>query len=162
MSSRDEKRTQLIDALNSVIREVSGQGVLYSQLVAGRLGINSTDLECLDYVMRAPVTPGALAEITGLTTGAITGVIDRLERAGFVYRDRDPEDRRKVYVRALPAVEERIVPLFEPMERSAMGVLSRFDDDQLALILDFMTSSRDAAAAAIAEMQDRAPAKPKD
>jgi DNA-binding MarR family transcriptional regulator len=162
VSSLDENRAHLVAALNGVIREVSGQGVLYSQMVAERLGINSTDLECLDYVIRGPVTPGALAETTGLTTGAITGVIDRLEKAGYVYRDRDAEDRRKVYVRALPAVEERIVPLFEPMERQAMAALARFDDEQLALILDFLTSSRDAAAEAMAELRARGAARPKD
>jgi hypothetical protein len=57
--------------------DASGQGVMYSQAVAQRLGINSTDLECLDHiVLRGPLTAGALAEATGLTTGAITGVID--------------------------------------------------------------------------------------
>jgi DNA-binding MarR family transcriptional regulator len=60
--------------------DASGQGVMYSQAVAQRLGINSTDLECLDHiVLRGPLIAGALAEATGLTTGAITGVIDRLE-----------------------------------------------------------------------------------
>jgi DNA-binding MarR family transcriptional regulator len=111
-----------------------------SQAVAGRLRMNSTDLECLDHILRGPVTAGRLAQLTGLTTGAITGVIDRLERIGLARRESDPDDRRKTMVRALPAVLERVGPLFQPMERAAMAVLSKYSDDELALILNFLTS----------------------
>jgi DNA-binding MarR family transcriptional regulator len=162
MSIKRKSRRELIAALNAAMRDVSGQGVLYSQAVAARLGMNSTDLECLDHILRAPVTAGELAEATGLTTGAITGVIDRLERAGFARRQSDPSDRRKILVRVLPAVEERIVPLYEPMERAAMAALSRYKDDELALLFDFLNRARDAALAAMAELRTfAAPPKPK-
>jgi len=153
MSSKTKKRQQLEAALNTAMRDASGQGVLYSQSVAGRLGMNSTDLECLDHILRGPVTAGRLAELTGLTTGAITGVIDRLERIGLARRESDPDDRRKTVVRALPTVLERIAPLFEPMERAAMGVLSKYRDDELALILNFLTRARDAALTAMSELR---------
>ncbi len=153
MSSKNNRRRELVAALNAAMRDVSGQSVLYSQAVAERLGMNSTDLECLDHISRGPVTAGMLAEVTGLTTGAITGVIDRLERAGLARRERDPDDRRRILVRVLPAVEERVVPLFEPMERAAMAMLSSYSDDELALLLDFLTRARDAALAAMAELQ---------
>ena len=153
MSSKTKKRQQLEAALNAAMRDASGQGVLYSQAVAGRLGMNSTDLECLDHILRGPVTAGRLAELTGLTTGAITGVIDRLERIGLARRESDPDDRRKTVVRALPTVLERIAPLFEPMERAAMGVLSKYRDDELALILNFLTRARDAALTAMSELR---------
>jgi len=153
MSTKTKKRRELEAALNAAMRDVSGQGVLYSQAVAERLGINSTDLECLDHILRGPVTAGRLAELTGLTTGAITGVIDRLERIGFARRERDPDDRRKTMVRVLPAVLERAGPLFEPMERTAMAVLSKYSDDELALLLDFLTRARDAALNAMSELQ---------
>src|SRR5262245_54483749 len=118
-------RRALLTALNRAMRDASSQGVLYSQAVAEHLGVNSTDLECLDFVvLRGALTAGELATLTGLTTGAITGVIDRLERAGFARRERDPKDRRKVLVRALPVVARRIAPLFEPMERAASEALS--------------------------------------
>jgi DNA-binding MarR family transcriptional regulator len=146
-------------ALTAAMRDASGQGGLYSQAVAQRLGINSTDLECLDLVVRGPVTAGVLAEATGLTTGAITGVIDRLERAGFACRERDPSDRRKVLVRALPVVEERIAPLFEPMQRAAMGTLSPYRDEDLALFLDFFIRAREASLAAMTELRARAAPK---
>jgi DNA-binding MarR family transcriptional regulator len=161
MSSKTERRQELEAALNSAMRDASGQGVLYSQAVAQRLGMNSTDLECLDHILRGPVTAGRLAELTGLTTGAITGVIDRLERVGLARRARDAHDRRKTLVRALPAVAERVAPLFEPMERSAMAVLSRYGDEELVLLLDFVTRARDAALAAMSELRTLAPARPK-
>jgi DNA-binding MarR family transcriptional regulator len=135
------------------MRDVSGQGVLYSLAVAERLGMNSTDLECLDHVLRGPVSAGKLAELTGLTTGAITGVIDRLEREGLASREHDAHDRRRTLVRALPAVMERVAPLFEPMERSAMALLAKYRDEELALLLSFLNAARDAALAAMAELR---------
>jgi len=153
MSSKSKRRQELEAALNAAMRDVSGQGVLYSQAVAERLGMNSTDLECLDYILREPLTAGRLAELTGLTTGAITGVIDRLERLGLARRERDVQDRRKTLVRVLPSVLDRIAPLFEPMERSARSVLSKYGDDELALLLDFLTRARDAALAAMSELR---------
>src|SRR6516165_1788647 len=146
MSTARMSRPDLVAALNRAMRDASGQGVLYSQAVAERLGINSTDLECLDsVVLRGPLTAGELADATGLTTGAITGVIDRLER-------------RKILVRALPAVERVIVPLFQPMERAVLSALSDYSDKELALLLDFFARARDAAAAAMTAL--RAQAKP--
>src|SRR5262245_11770578 len=157
MSTGGNSRDALIVALNRSMRDASGQGVLYSQAVAERLGINSTDLECLDFiVLRGPLTAGELATTTGLTTGAITGVIDRLERAGFARRDRHGSDRRKVLVRALPAVERRIGPLFQPMERRAMSVLSQYNDKELAFLLDVFSRLGEAATTAITELNARA------
>jgi DNA-binding MarR family transcriptional regulator len=153
MSSKAKRRRELEAALNAAMRDVSGQGVLYSLTVAERLGMNSTDLECLDHVLRGPVSAGRLAELTGLTTGAITGVIDRLEREGLARREHDAHDRRKTLVRALPAVMERVAPLFEPMERSAMAVLAKYRDEELALLLSFLNAAREAALAAMAELR---------
>lgn len=153
MSTKTKRRRELEAALNAAMRDVSGQGVLYSQAVADRLGMNSTDLEYLDHILRGPLTAGRLAELTGLTTGAITGVIDRLERAGLARRERDASDRRKILVVALPAVSERVEPLFAPMERAAMAVLSKYRDDELALFLDFLATARDAALNAMTQLR---------
>src|SRR5919204_2481761 len=159
MSTGRMRRQDLVAALNRAMRDASGQGVLSSQAVAERLGINSTDLECLDcIVLRGPLTAGELAAATGLTTGAITGLIDRLERAGFARRERDGHDRRKILVRATPAVERVAVPLFQPMERAVLSALSDYSDKELALLLDFFARARDAAAAAMTAL--RAQPKP--
>lgn len=146
-------REGMMAALNALLREVSGQGVLYSHAVASRLGIGSSDLECLGYLGDGPMTAGALAEATRLTTGAITGVIDRLERAGFARRERDPLDRRKVLVRLAPTALERATPYFAPIERATRSALAGYADEDLALLLDFLTQSRDVAAVAMAELQ---------
>lgn len=154
--SSDLDREGMMTALIGLLREVSGQGVLYSHAVASRLGIGSSDLECLGYLTDGPATAGALAEATRLTTGAITGVVDRLEQAGLAQRERDPGDRRKVLVRLTPSALERAAPYFAPMERATRSALSGYADRDLALLLDFLAQSRDAAAAAMAELQSLA------
>lgn len=155
MSSRRASKKELVGALEAALREVSGLGVLYSQAVAGRLGINGTDLECLGHVAsEGPLAAGALAEATGLTTGAITGVIDRLERAGFVRREPDPSDRRKVMVRALPLALTEVEPLFAPMQRASATALSSYRAEELGLLLDFLSRLREAGLAAMAELRD--------
>ena len=101
MSSKTDYRGDILEALNHAMRRSGAQWSLFSQAVAARVGISASDFECLDLViLEGAVTPGRLAEASGLTTGAITGVIDWLERAGFVRRDPDPTDRRRV-LRAL-------------------------------------------------------------
>jgi DNA-binding MarR family transcriptional regulator len=147
-------REQLMLALDRALRNVSGQAVLHSEAMAERLGINSTDLECLDIVvMQGPVSAGDLGRASGLTSGAITGVIDRLHRAGLAKREPDPVDRRKVLVRVPPAVLQRILPIGEPMGRAAQAILSSYDDCELALILDFLERSHQSAVAVTTRMR---------
>jgi DNA-binding MarR family transcriptional regulator len=150
-------RDRLVAALGAALREVSGLGVIYSHAVAARVGLAPTDLECFGYLTDGPVSAGALAEATRLTTGAITGVIDRLERAGFAARESDPGDRRRVLVRAIPAAMARIAPLYTPMERAAFGALAGYSDAELGLLLDFLRRSRDAAQAALALLRAQPP-----
>ena len=147
-------RGELMAALERALRNVSGQAVLHSEAMAERLGINSTDLECLDIIiLEGPVSAGELARASGLTSGAITGVIDRLHRAGLAKREPDPQDRRKVLVRVPPAVLQRILPIGEPMGRAAQAILSSYDDQQLALILDFLVRSHESAVAVTTKMR---------
>ena len=88
--SRGKARAVLLQELEHAMRRSSAQGVLYGQAVASVAGISNSDLECMDILyLEGRVTAGRLAEVTGLTTGAITGVVDRLEKAGFVRRKRD-------------------------------------------------------------------------
>jgi len=160
--SAKKTRKELIAALHMALRDTSGLGVLFSQALAERAGINSTDLECLDMIqLRGPLTAGALAEATGLTTGAITGVIDRLESAGYARRERDAEDRRKVMVRALPSTQ-KIGSLALPMERATNAAFADYRDEELALLLGFLHRAREAALTAMAEVRTMPiPAKPR-
>jgi DNA-binding MarR family transcriptional regulator len=112
---------------------------LLSQLSAERIGINATDLNCLNIVaLTGPMTAGELAKATGLTTASITGVLDRLEEGGFIRRERDPHDRRRVIVnlKAGPGLHE-IPRTFGPLVTAWRGTASRYSDDDLRLILEF-------------------------
>ena len=125
-------------------RELSTWTILFHQAVAERLGLNVTDHKCLDFLGReGPVTAGRLAEVSGLTTGAVTGVIDRLENASFVRRREDPKDRRRVFIEPVPGAERRIGPLFASLRKEMGKMTSRFTDAQLDVIADFLQSSID-------------------
>jgi len=132
-------RPAVMAALTEALRAMSAQAVLFSQAVADRLGMNPTDLESLDVLWRmGPVSAGRLAELTGLTTGAITGLLDRLERAGYVRREQDPNDRRRVICHPIPDRLLAITPLFEPIRQAVETLYACYSDEQLALILDFI------------------------
>src|SRR5438105_13746129 len=105
--------------LEHAMRRTSGLGAIFSQTVADSAGISSSDLECLDFLnLEGRMTAGRLAEITGLTTGAITGVVDRLEQAGFVCRERDADHRRKVFIAPAPENIAKFGKLYEHMQRT--------------------------------------------
>jgi DNA-binding MarR family transcriptional regulator len=107
-----------------VNRDFSGAEVLFHAVVGETLGVSPTDYKCLDLLMRADsmVTAGRLADMSGLTTGAITGVVDRLERAGYVRRLRDPNDRRRILVAPCDGVDAKLAWVFEPL-RQAVNAL---------------------------------------
>lgn len=116
----------------------SAQSVLLSQAAADRLGMASSDIECYDLLsLHGPMTAGRLAEITGLTTGAITGVVDRLERAGYARRARDAQDRRRVIVEPLLERRAEAAPIFGPLAQATLALLARYSDEEIALLLDF-------------------------
>jgi DNA-binding transcriptional ArsR family regulator len=112
---------------------------LLGQASAERIGINATDLNCLNIVaLTGPMTAGELARATGLTTASITGVLDRLEEGGFVRRERDPKDRRRVIVTLNPGPGLReIGPTFGPLVRAWREAAAGYSDEDLRLLLDF-------------------------
>jgi DNA-binding MarR family transcriptional regulator len=143
VSSPITTREELLAALDHQIRASSAVGVLFSHAVAARLGMNSSDLECLDIInLAGPVTAGTLASATGLTTGAITGVVDRLEAAGLARRERDAGDRRKVLVHTAPGAIEKILPLYGSLQAAMAAMLSDYDDAELALLVGFFARAR--------------------
>jgi DNA-binding MarR family transcriptional regulator len=151
--ARTKDRRARLQAINSQIKEVSRLTLLFSEALASRLGVGMTDLECLDLVARGSnVTAGALAKSTGLTTGAITGAIDRLERAGLVERRRDGEDRRKVIVVGTAATG-RADPWREQMRRAVTRVLARYDEDDLAFFERALGELAEAAKGVIASVR---------
>ena len=130
-------------------RRFSTAVVLYHSAIAARLGLNVTDWKCGEIVERlGPMNPGRLSELTGLSSAATTQVLDRLEASGFVARERDPGDRRKVIVRAVPdeARAARIASLFAPMNARLGAATKDYTPPQLEAIADFI-----ARAAAVIE-----------
>ena len=99
------------------------------------------------------MTAGRLAEVTGLTTGAITGVVDRLEKAGFVRRERDENDRRKVFIATIPENLAKLGRFYEHMQRAILKDWETYSDAELRLLLRFATQSYKTMLAATAELK---------
>lgn len=144
----------MLTRLDGALRKVSAQSVLLSDTVARLVGLNPTDLECLDLLyLSGPATAGRLAAHTGLTTGATTAVIDRLEGAGYVRRTRDSHDRRVVVVEALPAGIKRIEPLYRRLAQSMDQLHHEYDERQLALVAEYLSRAVDLGATHVAWLQ---------
>ncbi|MGE5802590.1 MAG: MarR family transcriptional regulator, partial [Gemmatimonadota bacterium] len=123
------------------VRDLSTETVLLHQSIADRLGLNPTDHKALGLLLDAgePLTPGQLAQRTGLTTGAVTGIVDRLERAGFVRRKRSPADRRQVSIEInLDKVRRHVFPVFEELAKRMHALAASYSQRDLATILDFV------------------------
>ena len=152
--SRPKARAALMQELEHAMRRSSGQGAIFSQTVAGKAGISSSDLECLDFLnLEGRVTAGRLAEVTGLTTGAITGVVDRLEKAGLVRRERDDSDRRKVFIATVPENIAEVGKFYEPMQRAILQDWETYSDAELRLLLRFARQSYQTMLAATEELK---------
>jgi DNA-binding MarR family transcriptional regulator len=115
---------------------------MFHQAVADVLGLHITDHKCLDLIYHFEAMPaGRLTELTGLTTGAVTGIIDRLEEAGYVRRTNDPKDRRRTIVEPTrnKKLEKKIEVLFIPLRDRMHKLLSSYSDSELAFLLDATT-----------------------
>src|SRR5262245_16597777 len=143
LSSPTEWRSGSIDPLVELVGfRLSTATVLFHQAIADRLGVSATDLKCYSILLQSgPITAGDLAERTGLTTGAITGVIDRLERAKLVRRARDPHDRRRVVLELVrnPERERKLGQLYEPLGRAITNLVGQYTAAEQATLLDFLT-----------------------
>src|SRR5258705_9850490 len=138
--SRRKSRAALVQELENAMRKSSAQGTIFSQTVADRAGISNSDMECVDFLnVEGRMTAGRLAELTGLTTGAITGVVDRMEKAGLVCRERDESDRRKVFIAIVPEAVAKIGRLYEPLQKAVTRDWEGYTDAELKLLVRFMT-----------------------
>ena len=141
VSTREFRSTQESAIIESTRRMIAA-AVLYSHQVAERLKLGPSDAQFMTLLdVHGPLTPGRLAELTGLKTGTVTGVLDRLESAGFVRRDRDPHDRRKVIVSLNPEqIAARVDPHYAAQAERMAELLQGYDDEQLGVIADFMAA----------------------
>lgn len=140
MSNREE----IIQAIIAKRREMSTETIMFHQSVADVLGLHITDHKCLDLIRQYGAMPaGRIAELTGLTTGAVTGIIDRLEKAGYVRRANDPKDRRRTIVEPIrnKKWERKIEAIFIPFHERMHKLLSSYSDGELDFLLDVLTKS---------------------
>lgn len=152
------RRTELLAALDREGRRSGSTGAMHAKALSERAGIHSTDWECIDVLdWSGPLPAGELAKRVGITSGAVTGAIDRLERRGLVQRVADPNDRRRVIVELQPDGIDpgQLMTFFAPLAADMNEVNERFDDDQLAAVLDWLAAANDAIERSIARLRER-------
>jgi len=135
--SREKKQALTAEVIH-LARAHEAANEAFDEVAREKLGINRTDLRCLNIVEnQGPLTAGRLAELSGLTTAAVTSVLDRLERAGYARRVRDSEDRRQVLVEITPLLGERATPIWGPLGEEARAVLMRMPEEKLESLIEF-------------------------
>jgi DNA-binding MarR family transcriptional regulator len=133
-----ETKEQLVDEAIRLSRAHEAANDAFDELAAQKLGINRTDLRCMGIIENeGPLTAGRLARLSGLTTAAVTAVVDRLERAGYVRRVRGEQDRRQVILELTPLLAERAQPIWEPLGAEAKAKLGRLPAGQLEAAIAF-------------------------
>ena len=147
-TDRRAKRRLTLDVRDSM-RELSIQLDLLNHQVSQRLDMRDVDLDCLDLIGRhGPLGASALARLAGLHPATMTGVLDRLEKGGWIVRERSAEDRRAIVVRAAKDRGAEIYALYSGMNASMEQLLDGYSPQELTVIADFLTRARDAGAAA--------------
>jgi DNA-binding MarR family transcriptional regulator len=142
--SRQWSRTDLIAQLRSEIVGYFGAASDFDERVAKKFKLSRTDMRCLDLLGRlGPMTAGRLADESGLSTGAVTFLLDRLEAAGMVKRRRDTDDRRRVWVELVPAAQKRLQHAQQPIVEEMKQVTQRFKAEELAIVRDFMREAKE-------------------
>lgn len=152
-TARDRRRTTT--EIKRALRELSVHLALLNRQVGGRLRLREIDLDCLDIInAHGPLTPTALARRAGLHPATTTGLLDRLESAGWISRDRDPTDRRVVQVRALRDRNAELLALFAGMNTSVDEICGDYADTELERLADFLNRTADAGRKAADDLVD--------
>jgi DNA-binding MarR family transcriptional regulator len=147
------RRGELNQAVREALRDLTVQLALLNHRVGGRLDLKGTDLECLDLITQhGPISPGALARLAGVHPATMTGVIDRLERGGWITRERDPHDRRAVAVKAVQTRGREVLRLFGGMNAALTQICAGYTDAELDLVAGFLRRTADAGREAAAEL----------
>lgn len=139
--SKKSRRRELLAKLWDLGRKMSTQTVFLHQAIAQSVGLNATDTKCVDLILRGPeggVTAGQLSEMTGLTTGAITHILDRLEKRKFIERVRDAGDRRKIFIRVRQQSLAPVIPKYEAIGKAFLGLAEEYGDEELQVICGYM------------------------
>ena len=158
--SRQIDREAALAELNLEVRRYQNAQDAFDDAAARLLGINRTDLRCIDILdQHGQMTAGQLARDSGLSTGAVTTLLDRLERVGYVRRLRDTVDRRRVLVEMTDEVRDRAWGIWGPIAAESEELLSRYSDAELVFIRDFLRRSQDFLARHLERIEGRPPAE---
>jgi DNA-binding MarR family transcriptional regulator len=150
-------RRRLGTSVKTALRELNLQISLLNHRVGGRLDLRDVDLDCLDLVAQfGPLIPSALARRAGLHPATLTGILDRLERGGWIARERDTEDRRSVVIRALRDRSGEVFRLYAGMNSSMDGIIEGYTEAELELIADFLRRTAAAGQSAVDDLTDLA------
>lgn len=140
MSSR--KKETLLTSLQRAVRLFIAGASFRSQRTADALGLHPTDMQFINLLdLLGPMTPGALAQCSGLSSGGVTVVIDRLEAAGYLRRAANPHDRRSVLVHLQPARQRRVDANYKDVQRQFAEITAGFSEAELETILRFFAAS---------------------
>lgn len=157
VSDRSRSRRRLTTAIKGSLRELSNQLSLLNHQVGAHLELKDVDLDCLELIGRhGPLSPSALARRAGLHPATMTGILDRLQRGGWITRERDPDasDRRGVMVRAVRDRNAEIYGLYSGMNGRMDQIFTGYSDTELELLADFLRRTTDAGQVATSELAD--------
>ncbi|GAA4491156.1 MarR family winged helix-turn-helix transcriptional regulator [Microbacterium panaciterrae] len=144
------------DELRGALREARVQLSVLNHRVGFGLEVRDTDFDCLDLIsIHGPLNPTSLARLTGVRPATLTGILDRLERGGWIVRERDAGDRRAVTVRVLPDRDSDVYGLYAGMNAQFDRICADYDDAQLDTIAGFLSRVREAAATSTAALSDQ-------
>jgi len=147
------RRRRVVNAIKESLRDLRSQLSQLNHQVGAHLDLRDVDLVCLDLIARhGPLSPSALARRAGLHPATMTGILDRLERGGWVVRDRDPSDRRAVAVRVLRQRVGELLRLYAGMNTALDRICAGYDDAELELLADFLRRTTDAGRSATDEL----------
>ena len=147
------QRSQLNQEVRTALRDVGAQLSLLTHRISGHLDLKDTDLQCLDLLdLQGPLSPSMLAKRAGLHPATMTGVIDRLERDGWITRERDPADRRGVLLRVLPGRRSDVLRLASGMNAEIAKICAGYHDRDLQTIARFLRQTAIAGRSAIAQL----------
>jgi DNA-binding MarR family transcriptional regulator len=156
LSANDEqsgRRNRLNQAIRDALRDLGVELSLLNQRISGHLDLKGADLQCLDLIDRhGPLSPSALARLADLHPATMTGVIDRLERAGWITRERDPSDRRGVILQPVPSRRADVLRLASGMNAEVAKICADYSTDELELIAMFLCRTADAGRTAGAQL----------
>jgi len=135
-------REDMIQTINEKFKEISIETIMFHKALADVLGLHITDHKSLELIHRYGSMPaGRLADLTGLTTGGVTGIIDRLEEAGYVRRVNDPKDRRRTIIEPTrnKKLDSKLEVIFKPLHERTHMLLCSYSDSELTFLIDVTT-----------------------